>query len=421
MIRFYNGRVLSFGEELKISDDEVWTDGNSICYVGSKKEEMPAFEREIDLKGDLLMPGFKNAHTHSAMTFVRSYADDLPLQQWLYEKIFPREAKLTDETVYYCAKLANMEYLTSGITSSFDMYFHNDAYVQANTDMGFRTVIVSSMNDFDKDYTNVEREYLKYNGINDLISYKLGFHAEYTTCMERMEYVASLVEKYKAPMFVHSSETKSEVEGCIERYGLTPTGLFDRLGMYNYGGGGFHCVFMSDEDIEIYKKRGLWVVTNPASNLKLASGIAPISRFISEGINLAIGTDGPASNNALDMFREMFLVTALAKYRENDAAACDANKVLEMACVGGARAMGLDDCDDIAVGKKADLIVIDLNRPNMRPLHNISKNLVYSGSKENVRLTMVNGKVLYENGEFYIGEDPESVYANAERVSKALL
>lgn len=421
MIRFYNGRVLSFGNGVEISENEVWTDGGKICYVGPKCDEMPAFEREIDLKGDVLMPGFKNAHTHSAMTFVRSYADDLPLDKWLYEMIFPREKKLTDEVVYYCAKLANMEYLTSGITSSFDMYFHNDAYVQANTDMGFRTVIVSSMNDFDKDYTNVEREYLKYNGINDLISYKLGFHAEYTTCLERMEYVASLVEKYKAPMFVHSSETKSEVEGCIERYGLTPTGLFDRLGMYNYGGGGFHCVFMSDEDIEIYKKRGLWVVTNPASNLKLASGIAPISRYIAEGINLAIGTDGPASNNALDMFREMFLVTALAKYRENDAAACDANKVLEMACVGGARAMGLDDCDDIAVGKKADLIVIDLNRPNMRPLHNISKNLVYSGSKENVRLTMVNGKVLYEYGEFYIGEDPESVYANAERVSKALL
>lgn len=421
MIRFYNGRVLTFGDEIRISDDEVWTDGDKICYVGRKKEEMPSFEREIDLKGDLLMPGFKNAHTHSAMTFVRSYADDLPLHEWLYEKIFPREAKLTDETVYYCAKLANMEYLTSGITSSFDMYFHNDAYVQANIDMGFRTVIVSSMNDFDKDYTNVEREYLKFNGMNDLISYKIGFHAEYTTCMERMEYVASLVDKYKAPMFVHSSETKSEVEGCIERYGLTPTALFDRLGMYNYGGGGFHCVYMSDEDIEIYKKRGLWVVTNPASNLKLASGIAPISRYIAEGINLAIGTDGPASNNALDMFREMFLVTALAKYRENDAAACDANKVLEMACVGGARAMGLNDCDDIAVGKKADLIVIDLNRPNMRPLHNISKNIVYSGSKENVRLTMVNGRVLYENGEFFIGEDTESIYSNAERVSKALL
>ena len=421
MIRFFNGSVLSFVNGTEITNDEVWIDGSTICYVGPKKEEMPQFEREIDLKGDLLMPGFKNAHTHSAMTALRSVADDLPLDKWLNEQIFPREAKLTDETVYVCSKLALMEYLTSGITANFDMYFHNDAYVQANIDSGFRTVIVSSMNNFDADINNVEREYLKFNKTHELISYKLGFHAEYTTSMERMEYIASLVHKYKEPMFVHSSETKGEVEGCIQRYGVTPTVLFDKLGMYDYGGGGYHCVYMSDEDIGIYKKRGLWAVLNPASNLKLASGIAPVSRFLDEGINLAIGTDGPASNNALDMFREMFLVTALAKYRDNDAAACDANRVLEMACVGGARAMGLDDCDSIAVGKKADLVVINLSRPNMRPRHNISKNIVYSGSKENVRLTMVNGKVLYENGEFFIGEDADKIYADAERVAKQLI
>lgn len=421
MIRFYNGSVLSFVNGTEITDDEVWIDGSTICYVGPKKEEMPQFEREIDLKGDLLMPGFKNAHTHSAMTALRSVADDLPLDKWLNEQIFPREAKLTDETVYVCSKLALMEYLTSGITANFDMYFHNDAYVQANIDSGFRTVIVSAMNNFDADIHNIEREYLKFNNTHELISYRLGFHAEYTTSMERMEYIASLVHKYKEPMFVHSSETKGEVDGCIERYGVTPTVLFDKLGMYDYGGGGYHCVYMSDEDIEIYKKRGLWAVLNPASNLKLASGIAPVSRYLDEGINLAIGTDGPASNNALDMFREMFLVTALAKYRDNDAAACDANRVLEMACVGGARAMGLNDCDSIAVGKKADLVVINLSRPNMRPRHNISKNIVYSGSKENVRLTMVNGKVLYENGEFFIGEDADKIYADAERVAKQLI
>ena len=420
MIRFYNGKVLSFANGTEITDDEVWIDGSAISYVGPKKDEMPQFEREVDLKGDLVMPGFKNAHTHSAMTFLRSFADDLPLDKWLNESVFPREAKLTDEAVYVCAKLALMEYLTSGITSNFDMYFHNDAYVQANIDSGYRTVIVSAMNNFDKDIHDVEREYLRFNKINELISYRIGFHAEYTTSMERMEYIASLVEKYKAPMFVHNAETKLEVEGCIERYGVTPTVLFDRLGMYNYGGGGYHCVHMSDADIEICKKRGLWVVLNPASNLKLASGIAPVTRYLEEGINLAIGTDGPASNNALDMFREMFLVTALAKYRENDAAACDANRVLEMACVGGARAMGLDDCDCIAVGKKADLVVINLSRPNMRPLNNISKNIVYSGSKENVRLTMVNGKVLYENGEFFIGEDADKVYSDAERIAKQL-
>ena len=209
--------------------------------------------------------------------------------------------------------------------------------------------------------------------------------------------------------------------GCVERYGVTPTVLFERLGMYNYGGGGFHCVHMSEEDIEIFKKRGLWVVLNPSSNLKLASGIAPTARFLKEGIGIAIGTDGAGSNNALDMFREMYLVTALAKYRENDASAVDANEVLKMACVGGARAMGLDCCDSISVGKKADLVVINLGRPNMRPINNITKNVVYSGSKENVRLTMVNGKILYENGEFYIGEDAEKIYAEADKVMETII
>ncbi len=420
MIRFYNGRVLSFTNGTEITNDEVWTDGGSICYVGPKKAVMPQFEREIDLKGDLLLPGFKNAHTHSAMTFLRSMADDMPLDRWLNEQVFPREAKLSPDMLYVMTKLAIMEYLSSGITSSFDMYFHNDAYVKANIDAGFRTVICGALNNFDRDITALEREYLHFNNCHELISYRLGFHAEYTTSLERMEYVASLTQKYKAPMFVHSSETKGEVQGCIERHGVTPTVLFDKLGMYDYGGGGFHCVYMSEEDIEIFKRRRLCVVLNPASNLKLASGIAPVTRFLSEGIDLAIGTDGAASNNALDFFREMYLVTALAKYRESDASVCDANKVLEMACVGGAKAMGLDDCDCIAVGKKADMTVINLHRPNMHPLNNISKNIVYAGSKENVRLTMVNGKILYENGEFFIGEDAEKLYAEADKISEAV-
>ena len=420
MIRFYNGRVLSFTNGTEITNDEVWTDGGSICYVGPQKAAMPQFEREIDLKGDLLLPGFKNAHTHSAMTFLRSMADDMPLDRWLNEQVFPREAKLSPDMLYVMTKLAIMEYLSSGITSSFDMYFHNDAYVKANVDAGFRTVICGALNNFDRDITALEREYLHFNNCHELISYRLGFHAEYTTSLERMEYVASLTQKYKAPMFVHSSETKGEVQGCIERHGVTPTVLFDRLGMYDHGGGGFHCVYMSEEDIDIFRRRKLCAVLNPASNLKLASGIAPVTRFLSEGIDLAIGTDGAASNNALDFFREMYLVTALAKYREADASVCDANRVLEMACVGGAKAMGLTDCDCIATGKKADMTVINLHRPNMHPLNNISKNIVYAGSKENVRLTMVNGKVLYENGEFFIGEDAGKLYAEADKISEAV-
>lgn len=421
MIRFYNGKVLTFDNGAEISEAEVWCDGGAICHVGPAPEAMPEFEREIDLKGDLLIPGFKDAHTHSGMTFLRSLADDMPLDKWLSEQVWPREARLSPDGLYVMTRLAIMEYLSSGITSCFDMYFHNDAFVSACTDSGFRAVLCGDMNNFDADYTLLEDKFLRYNKTHELISYRLGFHAEYTTSLERMEFVASLVRKYKAPMFVHSSETSAEVRGCIERHGLTPTALFDRLGMYDYGGGGFHCVHMSDEDIEIFKRRGLCAVLNPASNLKLASGIAPVKRFLDEGIDIAIGTDGAGSNNALDMFREMYLVSVLSKYREGDASAVDACKVLEAACSTGARAMGLCDCDGIAVGKKADLVVIDLDRPNMRPINNIAKNLVYAGSKENVRLTMVNGRVLYENGQFNIGEDAQKLYAEAQRVMETIL
>lgn len=421
MIRFYNGKVLTFDNGAEISEAEVWCDGGTICRVGPAPETVPEFEREIDLKGDLLIPGFKDAHTHSGMTFLRSLADDMPLDKWLSEQVWPREARLSPNGLYVMTRLAIMEYLSSGITSCFDMYFHNDAFVSACTDSGFRAVLCGDMNNFDADYTLLEDKFLRYNKTHELISYRLGFHAEYTTSLERMEFVASLVRKYKAPMFVHSSETSAEVRGCIERHGLTPTALFDRLGMYDYGGGGFHCVHMSDEDIEIFKRRGLCAVLNPASNLKLASGIAPVKRFLDEGIDIAIGTDGAGSNNALDMFREMYLVSVLSKYREGDASAVDACKVLEAACSTGARAMGLCDCDGIAVGKKADLVVIDLDRPNMRPINNIAKNLVYAGSKENVRLTMVNGRVLYENGQFNIGEDAQKLYAEAQRVMETIL
>lgn len=422
MIRFYNGKILTFENEneVKISEAEVWTDGAVICRVGETPETLPQFEREIDLRGDLLIPGFKNAHTHSGMTFLRSLADDMPLDKWLSEQVWPHEARLSPDGLYVMTRLAVMEYLTSGITSCFDMYFHNDAFVKACIDSGFRAVLCGDMNNFDRDYTELEDKFLRYNKTHELISYRLGFHAEYTTSLERMEFVASLVQKYREPMFTHSSETRAEVDGCIERHGVTPTVLFDRLGMYDYGGGGFHCVHMSDEDIGIFKKRGLWAVLNPASNLKLASGIAPVKRFLDEGIGLALGTDGAGSNNALDMFREMYLTSVLPKYRENDASAVDARSVLRMACVGGARAMGLCDCDGIAAGKKADLAVIDLHRPNMRPINNVPKNIVYSGSKENVRLTMVNGRVLYENGEFFIGEEPEKLYAEAEKIMETI-
>lgn len=421
MIRFYNGKTLSFGGGMKLSGHEVWVDGSTIVYVGPAKEDMPVFQRQIDLKGDLLIPGFKDAHTHTAMVFLRSYADDLPLQDWLYNKVFPHEARLTPEAVYQFTRLGILEYLSSGITASFDMYYYNEAYAKANVDCGFRTVICSAMNDFDADPTNIEREYLRFNNYSELVSYKLGIHAEYTTGLQRMEYMASLAEKYQAPCYMHCCETRAEVEGCLERHGLTPPQLLDRMGLFRYGGGGFHCVWMSEEDIDLFARKGIYAVTNPASNVKLASGVAPVDKMLSAGVPMAIGTDGAASNNALDMFREMYLASCMQKLSLMDASAGKAEEILTMACAGGARAMGLDDCDDIAPGKKADLCVIDLHRPNMQPELNIPKNLVYSGSKENVRLTMVNGRILYENGEFFVGEEPEEIYRQVNRLCRSIL
>lgn len=436
MLRFYNGKVLTMNQDMEIHTDyEVWVEEDKILYVGpplnskrgleekSKRndiesyEEIPKviFEREIDLNGNLLMPGFKNAHTHSPMTFLRSYADDLPLQEWLHQQVFPMEAKLTPEMIYEFTRLAILEYLTSGITASFDMYVEPEANAGANVDMGFRTVLCGTINDFKDTIPELEGFYKKYNQYHPLIRYQLGFHAEYTTSEGLLRDVAALAKQYKAPVYAHVSETEQEVKDCYQRYGKSPVEFLADMGMWDYGGGGFHCVHVSEADMDIIKEKGLYVVTNPASNAKLASGIAPIATMLRKGIPLAIGTDGPASNNCLDMFREMFLVTALSKLREQDASACPADVVLAMATVGGARAMGLEDCDCIEKGKQADLIVIDLHQPNMQPEHNIIKNLVYSGSKQNVKMTMIAGKILYEDGRFFVGEEPESIYEKVEK------
>lgn len=417
-VRFYNARILTMAEGFLIRAGELWVKGNTIYHVGLEEEEPEPlrWDREIDVQGNLLMPGFKNAHTHSAMTFLRSYADDLPLQEWLAQKVFPMEAKLSPEDIYHLCRLAIMEYLTSGITANFDMYLTPDTMAQASVDCGFRTVICGAVNDFTQSVEEMDKWYQKYNGCHELISYRLGFHGEYTTSREILEGIAALAKKYQAPVYTHLAETEGEVKGCLERNKMTPAVYLDSLGLFAYGGGGFHCVHMTERDMDVLKRRGVWAVTNPASNLKLASGIAPLCEMDARGIGLAIGTDGAASNNCLDMFREMFLVTGLAKLRKKDAAAMDANRVLEMAVSGGARAMGLADCDTLEPGKKADLIMIDLHQPNMQPLNRITKNLVYSGSKQNVKLTMVNGKILYEDGIFDIGAEPEEVYAKANEI-----
>lgn len=431
-IRFYNAKILTMESDAEIFDGEVWVEDTRILYVGNgeNKEEFLKkagivcllWDEEIDCEGNLLMPGFKDAHTHSGMTLLRSYADDLPLQNWLNEQIFPTEAKLCEEDIYEASRLAVLEYLTSGITGIFDMYLAPEATGRACKEMGMRCALVSGLNNFTQSPEFMEKMYQTYHQDNEdsLLSFQLGVHAEYTCSKELLEKTADMSHKYKAPVFMHLSETEAEVKACRERYGMTPVQFLDSIGMFEYGGGGYHCVHMDEKDMEIFERRGLHVITNPASNMKLASGIAPITEFLKRGISVSIGTDGAASNNCLDMFREMFLVSGLAKVREKDAAVVEALEVLKMACVNGAKAMQSADCDALAEGKKADLIMIDLQQPNMQPLQHTAQNIVYSGSKQNIKMTMINGKILYRDGKFYVGVTPDEIYRNVNHILRRI-
>jgi len=428
-IRFYNAKILTMrGDVPELLTGEVFTQDDRIIYVGDGKGEEKCeghFDQEIDCNGNLLMPGFKDAHTHSPMTFLRSSADDLPLQDWLNNQVFPFEAKLTPEDIHELCKIAVLEYLTGGITSVMEMYMEPYEIADAFSKMGMRIVLVGAANDFSQSPEYVETMYRELNGKDPLVSCELGFHAEYTNSKEHLLAYADIAKRQKAPVFVHLAETKAEVEGCMERYGKSPVAVLSEMGIFNYGGAGYHMVPLSREDMEIAKEKHIAVVTNPGSNTKLASGIAPISDYLKLGIPVAIGTDGPASNNCLDMFREMFLVTGLAKLRENNAAAVPAYEVLKMATTNGARIMRTPDCDCIDPGKQADLILIDLHQPNMQPVNNIPCNLVYSGSKENVIMTMVAGKILYDRFDgkmnFHVGEDPEEIYARCNAIKTRIL
>ena len=311
--------------------------------------------------------------------------------------------------------------MTSGVTSIFDMYLTPDTIAEACLDTGMRCVLVSGLNNFSSSPKQVEEEFLKWNKKNSLISYQLGFHAEYTCSKELLWKVSEMAHHYRTPVYAHISETEKEVEECKARYGMTPPMFLDSLGMFDFGGGGFHCVHVTEQDMDVFRRHRMYVITNPGSNTKLASGIAPIADYVRHKIPVAIGTDGPASNNCLDMFREMYLACVLQKLRREDAAACPAGDILYAACSAGARAMGLSDCDSLAPGKYADLAVIDLSRPSMRPIIAPAENLVYSGSKDCVRLTMVAGRILYENGEFHVGDSVEHIIAEAEKHTKELI
>lgn len=419
-ILFKNAYVLTMkdGEKPFISD--VLVEDKIISKIAKDINDCEA--QIIDASNTVLMPGFKNAHTHSAMVFSRSSSDNLTLWDWLSNCIFPMEEQFIENDVYSMSKVAFLEYLTSGITACYDMYYFPHEIARAAKDIGFKAVILAAPPADRVTAEEIKNTFIEIRNLDkDLIDMRLGVHAEYTTPNERLVAIKEMCDEFKMPFSTHASETLNEVNGCKERHNsLTPTELFDSLGLFKYGGVLFHNVVLTENDIKIMKDRGIYAVTCPGSNSKLASGIAPISDLVKAGIDVCIGTDGAGSNNCLDMFKEMHLLYSLAKIKENDATALNAFDILKMATVNGAKALGLNDALYIEEGAKADLILIDLLKPNMQPINNLVSNIVYSGSKDNIKLTMINGKILYQDGKFNINEDLVELYKTVQEINDRL-
>lgn len=412
-----NAQILSMKSD-SIFHGSILIEDGIIKKISKMKIEVDSKTKVIDCENNLLMPGFKNMHGHSAMVFLRNRSDDVPLNTWLFKHVFPHEEKLSFEDAYYFNKLAIFEYLSSGITFVLDQYLYPEATVKACLKYGFKLgVLLTYPNQGDKETTRRRWEALLLNFNNHPhIRPSLSMHSEYTALKDQIDLCQEFTIKYHLPFFVHASETIKEVDECLSRHnGLSPIAYFDSLGLFQNGGAIFHGIHLANDDIDILKKNNMSVVSCPGSNIKLASGICDIKKLLDSGINVALGTDGAASNNSLNMFKEMYLASGLAKLLNKDAASIKAFDILKMATVNGSRCTSFNN-DYLEEGKEADIIMINLQDPSIQPVSNIINSLVYSCSKRAVKMTMINGKILYYDGKYFLKDDYLKVVKKCQRI-----
>ena len=415
---FCNARILA-SPRSDITFGEVHVSGEKIVYVGPPKA-WPGAER-ADCGGNLLIPGFCDAHAHSAMTLLRGIADDLPLGEWLYDRVFPLEKHMGEEELYWGTKLALLEYARGGITAVADMY---GDVAEAFRGTGFHLTMVGERNDLTSSAREVldqaAKRYAQYhvNG-GERVDYMLGLHAEYTCSDELALGMADLAAEYEAPVNVHLSETLKEVGECDVRRGMSPPAWFHKIGLFDYGGLAAHCTWCDKDDLAVLADRGVTPVVNCASNLKLAGGIPPVASMLAAGLAPALGTDGAASNNALSLFREMYLYSALAKATLKDAAAVPAESALAAAAENGYRALNVPG-GALAEGNFADIALVDLSAPCMNPPSDLQKSLVYAADASAVLMTVAGGKVVYDRGAYDVGEDADEILVRCEKLTRRL-
>ncbi|MDR3599206.1 MAG: amidohydrolase [Desulfosporosinus sp.] len=417
------------GADMFYPQGEIAIENDRILAVGERGSAPSGFvpDRTLDLPNDLVMPGLINTHTHAAMTLLRSYADDLPLMPWLKEKVWPFEDKLTEEDIYWGTALALCEMIRSGTTTMLDMYVAMDQVAEAVLKAGTRAVLSRGLIGNGPNGESAFQEgcdlVRRYHGAGKgRINVMFGPHAPYTCSGEYLQKVKAEADRLGVGIHIHVAETQDEINILREQYGKTPVQWLDELGLFGGHVVAAHCVHLTQEDMEILARRHVCVAHNAESNMKLNSGTAPITELRAKGVVIGLGTDGASSNNNLDLFGEM-RSAAFQQKLQVDSTVLPAYEVLEMATVGGAQTLGLEDVGMLAPGFKADLITIDMDQPHFYPRFSIPAHLVYVAHAGDVRTVMVDGKFLMEERKLLtmdVSEVCKEAETRAKRIAEEL-
>jgi 5-methylthioadenosine/S-adenosylhomocysteine deaminase len=398
-----NCTLLLMTEEKKVlTDTNIGITDDKIAFIGNIPADFQA-ERIIDGSQYVVMPGLVNVHTHIAMSLLRNYADDLPFWEWLFEYILPIEEKLTPDHIYCGSLLSAAEMIQGGTTCFNDMYFMMEMVAKAVDKSGMRAVlgrgIAGDLAQSESGFSEMERMYLQWYQKGDgRIQLSIAPHAIYTCPQETLKKCIKWAQEKNLIIHTHVSESKKEVEECLRQHGKSPVEYLRDVGLFEAHTAAAHCVQLDENDCEILKQKDIHVLHNPISNMKLANGFAPIKMLLEKGVNIALGTDGPASNNSQNMWKEMQIAALISKGLHQEPTVIPAYETLKMATINGAKALRLEDkIGSLEVGKKADLILINYDKPHLQPLHDVVSALVYSAQASDVETVIINGNIVMEN------------------------
>ena len=409
----------AFTGDILIENDTI----KSIGFINQRDTEGA---QVIDGRHTLAMPGLINTHTHAAMTLLRSYADDMELMPWLNDKIWPAEAKFVNEYIYWGSALAAVEMIQSGTTTFADMYDSMHEVAKVVDESGLHANLARGCVVFsDPELKNIQKNVRLYENFHNQSEgrIKVWFapHAPYTCPPDYLEKIVEAAKSCNTGIHVHLAETLDEQRQIAEGYGKTPTEYLNDLGVFELPTIAAHSVYLNDSDIAILKEHNVGIAHNPSSNLKLASGIANIPKYLQAGLNVGLGTDGCSSNNTLNMFKEMAICSFVQKVNAMNPTVLPAEEILNMATIGGAKVLRWDDeIGTLEVGKKADLILVDIDKPHFAPWNNPVSDLVYSAQGGDVKTTIVNGKLLMKDYEV-LTLDVERIMAETERIARNVL